>query len=106
MVHSHWRILCAVLYTHTPHSILRTCRQSVKLHLDFKGMASDTNTEREVLKCLRQQSKDFYAAGTGKLIERWDKCVNVNVDYVEKSAFFGSKHQGFPFFIFILQPTY
>jgi hypothetical protein len=33
---------------------------------------------------LRQQPKDFYAAGIGTLIKRWDKCVNVNGDYVEK----------------------
>jgi hypothetical protein len=39
---------------------------------------------REVRMWLRQQPKDFYAAGIGTLIKRWDKCINVNGDYVEK----------------------
>jgi hypothetical protein len=34
---------------------------------------------------LRQQpKKDFYAGGIGTLIKWWDKCINVNGDYVEK----------------------
>jgi hypothetical protein len=39
---------------------------------------------REARMWLRQQPKDFYAAGIGTLIKRWDKCINVNGDYVEK----------------------
>jgi hypothetical protein len=39
---------------------------------------------REVRMWLRQQPKDFYAAGIGTLIKRWDKRINVNGDYVEK----------------------
>jgi hypothetical protein len=39
---------------------------------------------REVRMWQRQQPKDFYAAGIGTLIKRWDKCINVNGDYVEK----------------------
>jgi hypothetical protein len=39
---------------------------------------------REVRMWLRQQPKDFYAADIGTLIKRWDKCINVNGDYVEK----------------------
>jgi hypothetical protein len=35
-------------------------------------------------KWLRQQSKDFYAAGFDTLIKRWDKCINVGGGYVEK----------------------
>jgi hypothetical protein len=31
---------------------------------------------------LRQQSKDFYAAGFDALVRRWDKCINVG-GYVE-----------------------
>jgi hypothetical protein len=33
---------------------------------------------------LRQQSKDFYAAGFDALVKRWDKCINVGGGYVEK----------------------
>jgi hypothetical protein len=33
---------------------------------------------------LRQQSKDFCAAGLDALLKRWDKCINVGGRYVEK----------------------
>jgi hypothetical protein len=32
----------------------------------------------EVLKWLRQQSKDFHAAGSGTIAKQWDKCINVS----------------------------
>jgi hypothetical protein len=38
----------------------------------------------EVRKWLRQQSKDFCAAGFGALVKRRDKCINVGGGYVEK----------------------
>jgi hypothetical protein len=38
----------------------------------------------EMLKWLRQQSVDFYAAGFGALVKRWDKCISVGGGYVEK----------------------
>jgi hypothetical protein len=38
----------------------------------------------EVQKWLRQQSKDFCAAGFDALVKRWDKCINVGGGYVEK----------------------
>jgi hypothetical protein len=40
----------------------------------------------QVLKWLRQQLKDFYAAGFDALVKRWDKCTRINVGagYVEK----------------------
>jgi hypothetical protein len=37
----------------------------------------------QVWKWLRQQSKDFYAAGFDALIKRWDKCFSVGGGYVE-----------------------
>jgi hypothetical protein len=38
----------------------------------------------QVRKWLRQQSKDFYAAGSDALVKRWDKRINVGGRYVEK----------------------
>jgi hypothetical protein len=35
-------------------------------------------------KWLRQQSKDFSAAGLSALVKRWKKCINVGGGYVEK----------------------
>jgi hypothetical protein len=38
----------------------------------------------QVQKWLRQQSKDFCAAGFNALAKRWGKCINVGGGYVEK----------------------
>jgi hypothetical protein len=40
--------------------------------------------EREVTAWFRQQPKQFYAAGSQELMKRWDKCLNIEGDYVEK----------------------
>jgi hypothetical protein len=46
--------------------------------------ADDEEVETELRKWLRQQSKDFYAAGFDALVKRWDKCINVDGGYFEK----------------------
>jgi hypothetical protein len=38
----------------------------------------------QVLKWLRQQSKEFYTAGFDAQVKTWDKCTNVGGGYVEK----------------------
>jgi hypothetical protein len=38
----------------------------------------------QVQKWLRQQSKDFCAAGFDALVKRWDKYMSVGGGYVEK----------------------
>jgi hypothetical protein len=59
-----------------------------RFHLGVKRSADDEEVETEVRKWLRQQSKDFYAAGFGSLVKRWDKFINVGGGYVEKQFFF------------------
>jgi hypothetical protein len=49
-----------------------------------KCLAYEKEVETEVQKWLRQQSKDFYAAGFDALVNRRDKCINVGGGYVEK----------------------
>jgi hypothetical protein len=49
-----------------------------------KSFADDEVVETEVRKWLRQQSKDFGAAGFDELVKRWDKYINVGGGYVEK----------------------
>jgi histone-lysine N-methyltransferase SETMAR len=56
----------------------------LKTHLGGTHFADGEDVERAVRIWLRQQSKDFYGAGIGGLIKRWDKCINVHGDYVEK----------------------
>jgi hypothetical protein len=38
----------------------------------------------EVWKWLRQQSNDFYTVGFDALVKRWNKCIDVGGEYVEK----------------------
>ena len=40
--------------------------------------------ERAVRAWFRQQPKEFFAAGFQGLVKRWDKCLNLYGDYVEK----------------------
>jgi hypothetical protein len=49
-----------------------------------QGLSKVADDETEARKLVRQQSKDFCAAGFDSLIKRWDKCINVGVRYVEK----------------------
>jgi histone-lysine N-methyltransferase SETMAR len=44
----------------------------LKIHLGGKRFTSDKEVETEVRKWLRQQSKDFYAAGFDALVKQWD----------------------------------
>jgi hypothetical protein len=59
-------------------------------HLRGECFADDEEVETQMRKWLRQQSKDFYAAGFDALVKRWDKCINVGGGYVEKHVFPGS----------------
>jgi hypothetical protein len=53
-------------------------------HLDDKRFADDEEVEAEVRKWLRQQPKDFYAAGFVALVKQWGMCINVSGGYAEK----------------------
>jgi histone-lysine N-methyltransferase SETMAR len=56
----------------------------LKTHLGGRHFANDAEVECEVKMWFRKQSTQFYAAGLGGLIKRWDKCINVGGNYVEK----------------------
>jgi hypothetical protein len=49
-----------------------------------KRFSDDDEVEMEVWKWLRQQSKDFYAAGFDALVKQWDKCISVDGGYFKK----------------------
>jgi len=44
--------------------------------------------ERDVRAWFREQPKEFYAAGFQGLVKRWDKCLNLYGDSVEKQMLF------------------
>jgi hypothetical protein len=50
----------------------------------WQNFADDEEVETEVRKWLRQQSKDFYAAGFDALIKRWNNFITVDGGIVEK----------------------
>jgi hypothetical protein len=56
----------------------------------FKGVRKPNMMSEQVLKWLRQQSKDFYVAGLDALVKRWDKCIYVGGGFVEKQMFCSS----------------
>jgi hypothetical protein len=73
---------------------------TLKMHVGGIPFADEEDFETELRKWLRQQSKDFFAAGFDALVKRWDKCINVGWGYVEKSKFFpGSNITCFTFYI-------
>ena len=49
-----------------------------------EGRTSIEDEHRVGLIAFRQQLKEFFAAGFQGLVKRWDKCLNLYGDYVEK----------------------
>jgi hypothetical protein len=49
-----------------------------------EGQKSIEGEHRAVCACFRQQPQEFYATGFQGLVKRWDKCLNLYGDYVEK----------------------
>jgi len=56
----------------------------LKHHLSGERFPDNDAVERAVRALFRQQPKEFYAAGFQGFVKRWDKCLNVYGDYVEK----------------------
>jgi len=50
------------------------------------GIKFDNNgdVQQHVLHFLHAADKDFYAAGFSRLVERWERCIELQGDYVEK----------------------
>ena len=76
-IHKEMLPMYGELACHVRQSIIG-CRSSRK-----GGQVSKTNIEA-VGRWFRQQLKEFYAAGFQGLVKRWDKCLNLYGDYVEK----------------------
>jgi phage terminase large subunit-like protein len=49
-----------------------------------QGRSKSQMMPDQVQKWLRQQPKDFYAAGFEALVKQWAKCTNVDGGYVKK----------------------
>ena len=55
----------------------------MKEHLAGKH-ADDEDLQHAVVDCLNSQAAVWYEEGINKLVSRYDKCINVQGDYVEK----------------------
>jgi hypothetical protein len=56
----------------------------MKEHLAGKRHADDEDLRRAVMDWLKSQAAVWYEKGITKLVSRYDKCLNVQGDYVEK----------------------
>jgi hypothetical protein len=56
----------------------------LKQHLSGERFPDDDVVERAVCMWFRQQPQEFYATGYQGLVKRWDKCLNLCGDYIEK----------------------
>ena len=67
----------SVKYVHKWANLFKEGRSSVQEEDRHGAIVSDW---------LRHQSKDFYTEGIRKLVHRWEMCVTVLGDYVEKQT--------------------
>ena len=56
----------------------------VKNQMQGQHYVTNEALQTAVHQCLRAAGTDFYRKGIFKLPERWEKCVQINGDYVEK----------------------
>jgi hypothetical protein len=68
----------------TVESVCRVKRFITGSRYYLKDVRKSQMMPNQVRKWLKQQSKDFYAAGFDALVKRWGKCINVGGGYVEK----------------------
>jgi (p)ppGpp synthase/HD superfamily hydrolase len=73
-----------------------------KPHFGWIRFADDEEVQAEVRKWLRQQSKDFYAAGFEALIKRLDQCINIDEEYVKKYMFLPGSNSNITSFAFYI----
>jgi [histone H3]-lysine36 N-dimethyltransferase SETMAR len=57
---------------------------TMKKWLATQRFEDDAELQQEVNNWLKTQAAEFYEEGIVKLIKRYDKCLNLNGDYVEK----------------------
>ncbi|UYV61265.1 PRODH, partial [Cordylochernes scorpioides] len=59
---------------------------ALKLHLGGKHFANDDEVQAEANHWLRRQDTAWYNSGIKKLIQRYQKCLDRNGDYLEKAS--------------------
>ncbi|UYV84765.1 hypothetical protein LAZ67_X003375 [Cordylochernes scorpioides] len=77
------------IFTHPPYSPELAPSDfhlfpALKLHLEGKHFANDDEVQAEANHWLRRQDTAWYNSGIKKLLQRYQKCLDRNGDYVEK----------------------
>lgn len=71
--------------SHPPYSSDLAPCEFRSLNGALRGKKFSDNEEIKVMgKWLKQQGKDFFAPSKKKLVQRWEKCINIDGDYVVK----------------------
>jgi hypothetical protein len=78
------RIFMKKCFLFTVGSVCRVKRFTTGSRNSLKDVRKSQMMPDQIRKCLRQQSKDFYAACFDALVKRWDKCISVGKGYVAK----------------------
>jgi hypothetical protein len=78
------RIFIEKCFLFTVGSVCPVKRFRTELRNSLKGVRKSLLMSDQVRKWLRQQPRDFCAAGFEALVKRWDKCNNVGGGYIEK----------------------
>jgi hypothetical protein len=68
----------------TVGSVCRVKQFTTGSRNSIKDVGKPQMTSDQLRKWLREQSKDFCAAGFEALLKRWDKFINADGEYVEK----------------------
>jgi hypothetical protein len=53
-------------------------------HIPYSILLKEREVTGEVQNCLNTQLKNFFSDGIEKLVEHWNRCVEVEGDYIEK----------------------
>jgi hypothetical protein len=78
------RITLKKCFLFTVGSVCRLKQFTTWSRNSLKDVQKSQTMPNQVRKCLRQQSKDFYATGFNALVKGWDKCISVGGGYVKK----------------------
>jgi hypothetical protein len=78
------RIFIKKYFLFTVGSVCRVKRFTAGSRNSLKDVRKPQVMPGQVRKWLRQQLKDFYAAGFDALVKRWDKHISVSRGYFEK----------------------
>ena len=54
------------------------------MHYGVVNFFSDEAVQKSMHKWLSDQPKTFFSDGIHKLLDRWNKCIEMSGDYVEK----------------------